>query len=340
MAGSRFYKAATILQDNQNNAKPMSRETTMKFLNTTLIAAVFVLTGCTTAPHLPSAGAIAFGLMGDTPYSQREVRELDAVIDRMNAEELAFVVHVGDITSGRGPCTDEWFLARKAQFERLRHPFILIPGDNDWTDCHRSGMDPLERLARFRELFEAGDESMGQRPMKLERQSTNPKFAAYREHMRWQAGNVLFVTLNVQGSNNNLGRNATMDREYRERMAAALSWLDTSADLAAREQLAALVVLTQANPDFEERGAERGPSDGFAEFRDELRRHALRLKRPLFLVHGDTHRYRQDRPLKDAHGVTIPNFVRIEVDGSPWVGWLRGALLPAGNIPVHVTPAD
>jgi hypothetical protein len=36
-------------------------------------------------------------VLGDAPYSESEVERLDAVIDRMNAEKLAFVVHVGDI---------------------------------------------------------------------------------------------------------------------------------------------------------------------------------------------------------------------------------------------------
>src|SRR5258708_5488580 len=91
--------------------------------------------------------------MGDTPYSEAEVPRLDLLTDDLNAQALAFVAHVGDITSGRGPCTDQWFEARKRQFERLRHAFILLPGDNDWTDCHRSGMDPMERLAKWRSLF-------------------------------------------------------------------------------------------------------------------------------------------------------------------------------------------
>ncbi|MBV9362301.1 MAG: hypothetical protein JO292_13005, partial [Betaproteobacteria bacterium] len=53
--------------------------------------------------------------MGDTPYSDGEVVRLDHLINDLNAEPLAFVVHVGDITSGKGPCTDEWFAARKKQ---------------------------------------------------------------------------------------------------------------------------------------------------------------------------------------------------------------------------------
>ena len=52
--------------------------------------------------------------MGDMPYSALQADLLDPLIDQMNAERLAFVVHVGDITSGRGPCDDAWLLDRKS----------------------------------------------------------------------------------------------------------------------------------------------------------------------------------------------------------------------------------
>lgn len=257
------------------------------------------LAGCASIPAPPPGTGIAFAAMGDTPYTQREMWLLDDLIDELNSEELAFVVHVGDITSGLGPCTDEWFLARKQQFERIRHPFILIPGDNDWTDCHRSRMDPLERLDRFRELFEAGDESMGQRKMKLERQSANPRFSEYREHMRWVVGNVLFITLNVQGSNNNRGRNPVMDEEFRRRMTAVHAWLDEAAALTEQKQYASLVILIQANPDFEQRSTRPAETSGYVDFRNALRTLSQRLKQPVMLIHGDTHNYQQNRPIKD-----------------------------------------
>ena len=57
--------------------------------------------------------ALAFALFGDVPYSQPQANLLDGMIERMNAEELAFVVHVGDITSGTGPCGDEWLEERR-----------------------------------------------------------------------------------------------------------------------------------------------------------------------------------------------------------------------------------
>ena len=303
-------------------------------------AALF-LAACSFTPPLPTdAGrGIAFGLMGDTPYSEREVHALDSLIDQLNGEDLAFVVHVGDITSGRGPCSDDWFLARKAQFQRLRHPLILIPGDNDWVDCHRSGMDPLERLARFRELFESGDESLGQRTLKLERQSSDARYAQYREHMRWVMGNVVFITLNVQGGNDNLGLNAEMDDERRHRLDAVLAWLADGARLAGQPQMNGLVIMIQANPDFEEGRQWTGGADGYAELRNALRLTALRLKKPITFVHGDTHWYQQNRPLKGSDGTTLQNFTRVEVYGSPFVRWLRGTLFPSTTTPVHVAPA-
>src|SRR6267143_3692720 len=141
------------------------------------------------------------------------------------------------ISGGKGPCTDEWLAARKRQFERFRHPFVIVPGDNEWVDCHRTGFDPMERLKKFRELFESGESSLG--GLRLERQSG--RYEEYREHMRWIAGEVLFVGVNVQGSNNNLGRTPAMDAEHRSRMAAVFAWLEDSVQLAEKRRLAGML---------------------------------------------------------------------------------------------------
>ena len=299
------------------------------------------LAGCATV--LPDTGTedVSFALMGDTPYNETEVQALDALIDDMNAQDLAFVVHVGDITSGRGPCTDAWFAARRRQYQRLRHPLILLPGDNDWVDCHRGGFDPIERLNKMRQLFHAGDSSIGQRTMPVERQSSDPRFAEYREHVRWIAGNVVFIGLNVQGSNNNLGRTPAMDEEYRRRNAAVLAWLDEGMTLARERRLAGAVIMAQADPDFEGRYRRPpGVGDGFAAFREALRAHALRFGKPVLFVHGDGHLYYQDRPLKDSStGAPIANFVRVEVPGSPQVRWLRAGISRERPGVFAITPA-
>jgi len=288
---------------------------------------LFALAACTAhiPPPLPSAfhPAFSFALIGDTPYTEGEAAALDAMIDQMNREELAFVIHVGDITGGRGPCGDEWLEARKGQFERSRHPFVIVPGDNEWVDCHRTGFDPIERLAKFRELFESGDSSLGERKIALERQSG--RYAEYREHLRWVAGNVLFVGLNVQGSNNNLGRTAAMDTEYHIRMAAVFAWLDDSLRLARERNLAGMLIFAQADPDFE--GVLRRKRDGFAGFRDALRDLALKFGKPVLFVNGDTHLYKLDKPLADPQtGLPIANFTRVVVFGSPQTRWIRAGI--------------
>jgi hypothetical protein len=315
---------------------------TARTLSTTrLLILVALLAGCAMPLPDTSAEEVDFALMGDTPYSAAEAKQLDALIDDMNARDLAFVVHVGDITSGRGPCTDAWFEARQRQFQRLRHPFIFLPGDNDWVDCHRSGFDPMDRLNKMRQLFHSGDSSIGQRTIVLERQSSDARFAEYREHVRWFAGNVVFIGLNVQGSNNNLGRIQAMDQEYARRMAAVYAWLGESMALATQRGLSGAVILAQADPDFEGRYRRRpGVADGFAEFREALRAHALRFGRPVLFVHGDSHWYQQDRPLDDpATAKPIANFVRVIVPGSPQVRWLRAGISHGRGELYAITPA-
>ena len=305
-----------------------------------LLALLLGLAGCTAhiASPLPSAGrtALQFALIGDTPYSASEAAALDAMIEQMNQEDLAFVIHVGDITGGQGPCTDEWFEARKRQFEKFRHPFVIVPGDNDWVDCHRTGFDPIERLKKFRELFESGDTSLGNRGLRLERQSG--RYEEYREHLRWIAGDVLFVGVNVQGSNNNLGRTPAMDAEHSARMAAVFAWLEDSLRLAERRDLAGMLVFTQADPDFEGKFL-RKRSDGFAEFRNALRDLALRFGKPVLFVNGDTHLYKLDQPLADpARGEPIRNFTRVIVFGSPQTRWIRAAIAPASPRLFQLSP--
>lgn len=293
----------------------------------TLLLAL-LLAGCAAADER-RPGAWSFGIIGDTPYTTAEEAALDLVIDDINREDLAFVVHVGDIKSGGGSrCSDELFEQRKALFQRIRHPFVLLPGDNEWTDCHRAsagGYDPLERLAALRRLFHAGEQSLGARTMALERQSRDPRFAEYRENVRWVSANIVFVAINVPGSNNNLGRTPAMNAEHHRRMAADFAWLDEAFRIAADKKLTAVVILTQANPGLDWLGRMLiGKPDGYAELRAALAAHAQRSAAQVLFVHGDTHYYRVDHPLTDpASGKPLANFMRLETFGSPNTNWVK-----------------
>ncbi len=249
-----------------------------------------MLTGCAPLAPVPE-GALAFGVLGDAPYSALEAERLDRVIDEMNAEKLAFVVHVGDIGASAQACNDAWLVERKIQFQKIRHPFVLLPGDNEWANCR----NPVQRLARWREQF-CYTETL----FRLVRQQNE-----YCEHVRWEAGGWVFVALNVPGHDNNV-RYA----EHAARMQAVMAWLDEAAALA--ESRNGLVVLMQANPFFS------FPRDGFVSLRRKLEALAGRSPGKVILVHGDTHMARDDEPL--------PGLRRIEVWGSPFVAWTRLAL--------------
>lgn len=225
-----------------------------------------LLGGCA---HAQAPLEPAFGVLGDAPYTEEEAQRLEAVIDEINAQPLAFVVHVGDIGSSALACTDDWLLQRKKQFARIRHPFILLPGDNEWSDCPQ----PLQRLAGWRRIF-----------------CETPR--EFCEHRRWEAEGWVFVALNVPGHNNNV-RHA----EHAPRMRAVLAYLDEAAALA--QDKLGLVVLMQANPFF------TVPRDGFASLRDRLAGFGARMPGRVVLIHGDTHLYRDDEPLPGVRRIEV-----------------------------------
>lgn len=288
------------------------------------------LGACTTTP--PSPQAFQIGLFGDTGYSTLEQQALPGLMAEMNREPLAFVVHDGDFKSGGGICSDAVFTQALNFFQSSAHPLIFVPGDNDWTDCHRASngsFDPLERLAKLREMFFANSQSLGQRTLKLERQSDQasqePTWAPYRENVRWVQGGVMFVGLNLPGSDNNFHgttRGGGPSGEYLARLPITQAWLAQSFQLARTQNLAGLMLVIQANPEIEAFNQGKG-HEGYRAFLTQLREETQRFAKPVVLVHGDTHRQQINQPLQDTQGNTVLNFTRVETYGSPFMGWTR-----------------
>jgi hypothetical protein len=269
--------------------------------------------------------AFQVALIGDLPYSPQEEQEFTNLVTDVNGSDVAFVVHDGDIKSGAAPCTDALFLSRRSLFETFKKPFVLVPGDNEWTDCHRAGDDPLERLKKLRELFFATETSLGQPTLLLERQSKTPKFADYRENVRWQRGPVLFVGLHIVGSNNNLGRTPDMDREFQARNQANLAWLKSSFALARDQKLGGVMLIIQANPWFEHKPEQR---KGFNDFLTELQAEVAQFGKPVVLVHGDSHQFQINKPLYGSTGERLMNFTRLETFGTPDIHWVKATIDP------------
>jgi hypothetical protein len=308
--------------------------------------------------ELPSA-RFDFALIGDMPYDARQEREFANLMKDINAADVAFVVHDGDFwwdgaawteqAGGLPPCSDEIFQDRLRLAQSSRHPFIYVPGDNEWTDCHRAKprtYDPLERLTKLRQMFFSGDQSLGQHTIRLTRQSEDPQYAMFRENVRWTYGEVLFVTLHVVGSNNNLGRTPAMDAEYAERQAANLAWMRQAFELATRSGNQALMIMAQADPRFENswpsyvqqrymleglgfKSPDTRRATGFDDFLAALERETVTFGKPVVYVHGDTHIFRVDKPLFGSTSRrSIENFTRVATFGYPDTHWVRAIVDP------------
>ena len=287
-------------------------------------------------PCVTHAGEVTFAVFGDTPYDDAypgaETRSYLDMLEEISRSDARFVVHIGDIKHGSTPCSDALFEQRRAEFAASSKPFIYVFGDNEWTDCWRSGSDPRGRLEKLRDMFAAGDLSLGRGPIALARQSANPAYSSYRENVRWAADNILFTGLNVPGSNNNFSR---LPEEYRARNAAVLAWLDETFALARAKNFSAVVLFMHADPYLP-----RTRPNGYTALLEALRGHVGAYAGLVVLVHGDTHACRVDYPLWDHANLRyFPNFRRVETFGAPHTNWLRLTLdAGAGKTELAVTP--
>jgi hypothetical protein len=297
------------------------------------VSRLFVVVFWITLSAGASAADFTFAAFGDTPYSSDEEERFSGFIAEMNREDLAFVVHIGDFKAAWMHCSDELFRQRREWFDLFHHPFVFIPGDNEWTDCRQrrgGGYDPLERLRKLRELFAQGGEALGQRPLPLARQS-----ADYPEHARWRHGNVLFAALNVPGGANNARQDPA---EFKARNAAVLQWLRQSFAAARKEAAPAIVIFLHANP----WASPSGRYFGYRELLTVLAAETREFPGDVLLVHGDTHRFRADRPAIHPDGGKPPgNFTRVEVFGYPTMNWVRIRVSEeAGRVRFTATPGS
>lgn len=262
-----------------------------------------------------------FTVIGDTPYSDYERRELPIMLEKIAEQHPAFIIHAGDIKASNAKCSDQLFFDRFALFNASAIPFIYVPGDNEWTDCKRLAaghFSERERLDRLREIFFSEPFSLGKTRITVERQS-----AMFPEHLRWRLGNVLFVSLNVPGPNNNYGMGQESSPEFLARNPFVIDWLKQGFAHARQEKSAGIVIVMQGNPGFKHH-AYGLTHWGYRELLDVLRDETIAYSGKVLLVHGDTHWQRIDHPFFDpATKKRVSNFTRLETFGYPIMGWVK-----------------
>ena len=306
----------------------------------------------------------ALGLWGDLPYSDLQATTgVPNLIADMNAQNLAFTVHDGDLKAGNSTpnsvtpttCSNALYTQGLSYFNALKAPAVFTPGDNDWTDCDRTsngGFSSLERLDFERQVFFNTPYSLGQRRL-LQKVQKTPLCLSVRgavpcvENRRWTVGNVTYATLNVQGSCNNLCDIAPDPKEYAARNAANIAWMQETFKEAKLGNSAAVMFISQADPGWDQSDPTRAPlrdpktlaqtdgqPDGFQKFLLALRDQVIAFRKPVAYVHGDSHYYRIDNPFLDAQGRRLENFTRVETfgdnqaNGNNDVQWVKVTVNP------------
>lgn len=299
---------------------------------------------------------LTLAVFGDWPYSQALLDNAHLLINSVNADrDVSMVIHVGDIHSGSMPCTSAgilpaissanpgWNQAIYYQFQQFDDPLVYIPGDNEWTDCHKSkelsSGAPLKELASVRSLFFAKPGvTLGRHEKQVWSQADHfdpdhPADSQFVENVMWKDGDVVFVTFNIPGGSNDdqspwsgaFSDPAAQAQEKADRSAANIRWLNAAFNVAKHSHAKAVVLALQADMwDPEAAAADGAGLDQYTPFVTQLASLAVDFKRPVLLLNGDTHLYEADYPLADPDSTTgiihhtqaVPNLTRVVVQGS------------------------
>jgi len=264
---------------------------------------------------------------------------LIAEINKMNP---SFSIFIGDTKSGSSPCSDEYNLIVKQHFNQYLSPVIYSIGDNEWTDCHRplaGSYDPIKRLQNIRKIFFNSKMSLGKQQLQLTRQADlDPKYNQYVENSIWVKNNVLFVNLHIPGSNNNFERDESAKQEYYVRNQANLSWINQAFTLATDKKYAGVVLFYQADM-FYSPSQVTDLTSGYRDTLQALSRHAQAFKKPILLIHGDSHRLIIDQPLKSIDQKHIlENVMRLQVMGAEQIQAVEIQVNPKAIQPFSFTP--
>lgn len=337
----------------------------------------------------PPVKPVTLAAFGDWPYSSALKDNAALLYNSVNSDpDVSLVIHVGDIHSGSMPCTGAGLSPLPAAavpaynqdifkiVQKFTDAFVYTPGDNEWTDCHKSKEGtsgyPLNELAAVRQLFfpapgfTIGGVQKEVRSQALDFDSQYPTDQQFVENVMWTQSNVMFVTLNVPGSNNDglpwsgstgspFLNESARQQEVSQRNAANLRWLNHAFKNAQARKAAAVVIAIQA--DMWDLAALVPGGDGLNNY-DELVRSLAELVvafgKPVLLLNGDSHLYQEDRPLDSTdrtgcadtttttgctggavlapiHGTqAVPNLTRITVQGSTNVPneWLKLTIDP------------
>ena len=257
-----------------------------------------------------STNAMTFIAYGDNPYVLENDLEnvISGLIDVVNRQNPALIVHIGDTFSGQ-PCTNSMLDLQYEMMNKFNAPVLYTPGDNEWRDCSDETIGAthnLERLDYIRKTYFSNQKTLGKISEFVETQRER----GYPENRRLTKDNVAFITAHVVGSDNNfdpMSKQNTM--EYFDRDAANIDWIKESFNK--YENASAFVVAIHADmftakPYY----AIKNPYKNFSNVLYQL---SNKYEKPVLILFGDSHNFRTFKPSPKRY----PFIYAIEVYGWP-----------------------
>jgi hypothetical protein len=169
------------------------------------------------------------------------------------------------------------------------------------------------------------------------------------ENTRFEKDGILFLGLNMPGSNNNKVLDdkectnksartpdicATGNKEYEERDAANIAFMKETFAQARTKNAPGLVIVWQGDPGFdlpetEDVNERDNPgASGYTSFLNALVAETEHYAGQVLIVHGDTHFFKLDKPLYSPTKM-LTNLTRLQTFGSPSIHWVRVLVDPA-----------
>ena len=284
------------------------------------------------------ASSLTFALFGDVYMTPAHQGYLKGMLADMAAKGSDLAISTGGLKPADQNCKDTNLLAAYPVFAAAPLPTFYVPGDAEWLLCGKSAngnFTPEERLNLLRKTFYQSDRSLGQPSLPLIRQ------ADYPEHMRWQSGPALFITLsspnNISVDRKNIAATESVDT----RISAVETWIKDAFSEARKQDITMLVMVMPHQVKFDTPEADSNAPPEKQLLANLIRSETIEFPGQVLMVHGGNGVHRIDHPLLNPDNqLPLQNFTRVETYGALQQGWVQVKIernKKSGDDPVHRT---
>ncbi|MDZ7344555.1 MAG: choice-of-anchor D domain-containing protein, partial [candidate division KSB1 bacterium] len=200
------------------------------------------------------------------------------IADHNKYSPSEFFVHVGDIKSGSGSCSESIYQKVKGYLLQLQVPTFITPGDNEWIDCS----NPPQAWNYWVQYFMNFEQNFCPVPG-LQKQAVRP------ENFAWVQNGVLLIGISMPGGSEGSSAKA-------QRLQDNADWVAQQFQTHGSQVRAAVIFAHNISISAD------------ALFVNQFVPLASSFGKPILYIHGSGHSWKQDFPF------SASNVMRVQVD--------------------------